>query len=166
MQLLLLPLRSLAQQRHFEQSIRYSFSAEHCKNLSVHTVCVAHSMCFVRTHKWVTARWVSRAGSCNFQIPYSECRSSCASSSTSRWRGARSGGGSSASSGVVLPDYDNDERRSANTPRAPTNWKQGKCIGSGAFGQVFLCYDVDTGKEIALKRLRLLLTMSSLVEIF
>uniref|UniRef100_A0A915AFT3 Protein kinase domain-containing protein n=1 Tax=Parascaris univalens TaxID=6257 RepID=A0A915AFT3_PARUN len=87
------------------------------------------------------------------EIPYSECRSSCASSSTSRWRGARSGGGSSASSGVVLPDYDNDERRSANTPRAPTNWKQGKCIGSGAFGQVFLCYDVDTGKEIALKRL-------------
>lgn len=87
------------------------------------------------------------------EIPYSECRSSCASSGTNRWRGARSGGGSSASSGVVLPDYDTEERRSANTPRAPTNWKQGKCIGSGAFGRVYLCYDVDTGKEIALKRL-------------
>lgn len=87
------------------------------------------------------------------EIPYSECRSSCASSSTYRWRGPCSGGGSSVSSGVVVRDYDNDERRSANTPRPPTNWRKGKCIGSGAFGQVHVCYDVDSGKEFALKML-------------
>ena len=32
---------------------------------------------------------------------------------------------------------------------APTNWSKGKLLGSGAFGQVFLCHDNDTGGYIA-----------------
>uniref|UniRef100_A0A914WC20 Protein kinase domain-containing protein n=1 Tax=Plectus sambesii TaxID=2011161 RepID=A0A914WC20_9BILA len=62
-------------------------------------------------------------------------------------------GGSSTSSGV-FPDTDSVEGRrlSATSPRAPTNWRQGRCLGSGAFGQVYLCYDADTGRELAVKR--------------
>ncbi|VDO50731.1 unnamed protein product, partial [Onchocerca flexuosa] len=59
---------------------------------------------------------------------------------------------SSVSSGVVLADFDEHSQKGASTPCAPTNWKQGKCIGSGAFGKVYVCVDVDTGKEVALKR--------------
>jgi serine/threonine protein kinase len=34
----------------------------------------------------------------------------------------------------------------------PENWKKGKLLGMGAFGQVYLCYDVDTGRELAVKQ--------------
>lgn len=37
-------------------------------------------------------------------------------------------------------------------PRAPVNWRQGKLLGRGAFGEVYLCYDVDTGRELAAKQ--------------
>lgn len=37
-------------------------------------------------------------------------------------------------------------------PNAPAHWRQGRCLGSGAFGQVYLCYDEDTGRELAVKR--------------
>lgn len=37
-------------------------------------------------------------------------------------------------------------------PRAPTDWKYGKSLGSGAFGQVFICYDKQTGRELAVKQ--------------
>lgn len=60
--------------------------------------------------------------------------------------------GSSASSGAVFADFDEHYQKDMSTPYAPTNWKQGKCIGSGAFGKVYVCVDVDTGKEVALKR--------------
>lgn len=54
---------------------------------------------------------------------------------------------------MVLADYgDSEEFKSPYTPCIPTHWKLGNCIGSGAFGRVYLCYDVDTGKEIALKK--------------
>ena len=33
---------------------------------------------------------------------------------------------------------------------APTNWSKGKLLGSGAFGQVFLCHDNDTGNLVDL----------------
>ncbi|XP_078701132.1 mitogen-activated protein kinase kinase kinase 2-like isoform X18 [Branchiostoma floridae x Branchiostoma belcheri] len=46
-------------------------------------------------------------------------------------------------------------RGSATSPRAPTNWRQGKLLGQGAFGQVYLCYDADTGRELALKQVHL-----------
>ncbi|KAL1006250.1 hypothetical protein UPYG_G00069750 [Umbra pygmaea] len=38
------------------------------------------------------------------------------------------------------------------SPRAPVNWRQGKLLGRGAFGEVYLCYDVDTGRELAAKQ--------------
>uniref|UniRef100_A0A667ZE20 Mitogen-activated protein kinase kinase kinase 22 n=1 Tax=Myripristis murdjan TaxID=586833 RepID=A0A667ZE20_9TELE len=39
-----------------------------------------------------------------------------------------------------------------SSPRAPVNWRQGKLLGRGAFGEVYLCYDVDTGRELAAKQ--------------
>ncbi|CAI8031879.1 Mitogen-activated protein kinase kinase kinase 3, partial [Geodia barretti] len=34
---------------------------------------------------------------------------------------------------------------------APKNWVKGKLLGCGAFGQVFICHDSDTGMEMAVK---------------
>uniref|UniRef100_A0A8C9YMT6 Mitogen-activated protein kinase kinase kinase 22 n=1 Tax=Sander lucioperca TaxID=283035 RepID=A0A8C9YMT6_SANLU len=39
-----------------------------------------------------------------------------------------------------------------SSPRAPVNWRQGKLLGRGAFGEVYLCYDADTGRELAAKQ--------------
>ncbi|KAM3722036.1 Mitogen-activated protein kinase kinase kinase [Dirofilaria immitis] len=87
------------------------------------------------------------------EIPYSEYRSSCASTSTGMIDSSGKGqNSSSVSSGVVLADFDEHYQKSSSIPCAPTNWKQGKCIGSGAFGKVYVCVDVDTGREVALKR--------------
>ncbi|XP_064598335.1 mitogen-activated protein kinase kinase kinase 3-like [Liolophura sinensis] len=79
---------------------------------------------------------------------------------------------SSSSSGLAA-DYDSPDARmrrgtgdfkasnslmglqSAKSPRAPSNWKRGKVLGSGAFGQVYLCYDTDTGRELAVKQVSL-----------
>ncbi|KAI4806629.1 hypothetical protein KUCAC02_017447 [Chaenocephalus aceratus] len=44
------------------------------------------------------------------------------------------------------------QRGSAKSPRAPVNWRQGKLLGRGAFGEVYLCYDADTGRELAAKQ--------------
>ena len=38
---------------------------------------------------------------------------------------------------------------------APTNWRKGKILGSGAFGKVYLAYDADTGRELAVKQVDL-----------
>ena len=35
---------------------------------------------------------------------------------------------------------------------APINWRKGKVLGHGAFGKVYLAYDVDTGRELAVKQ--------------
>ncbi|KAB1265801.1 Mitogen-activated protein kinase kinase kinase 3 [Camelus dromedarius] len=40
------------------------------------------------------------------------------------------------------------------TPSAPINWRRGKLLGQGAFGRVYLCYDVDTGRELASKQVQ------------
>ncbi|KAF7239023.1 Mitogen-activated protein kinase kinase kinase 3, partial [Varanus komodoensis] len=40
------------------------------------------------------------------------------------------------------------------SPSAPVNWRRGKLLGQGAFGHVYLCYDVDTGRELAAKQVR------------
>jgi len=37
-------------------------------------------------------------------------------------------------------------------PQAPSRWKRGRQLGVGGFGQVFLCYDIDTGRELAVKQ--------------
>uniref|UniRef100_A0A8P4K442 Mitogen-activated protein kinase kinase kinase 2 n=1 Tax=Dicentrarchus labrax TaxID=13489 RepID=A0A8P4K442_DICLA len=42
----------------------------------------------------------------------------------------------------------------SDAPRAPTNWRLGKLLGQGAFGRVFLCYDADTGRELAVKQVQ------------
>ncbi|KAK5849637.1 hypothetical protein PBY51_013956 [Eleginops maclovinus] len=47
---------------------------------------------------------------------------------------------------------DKSQRGSAKSPRAPVNWRQGKLLGRGAFGEVYLCYDADTGRELAAKQ--------------
>ncbi|CAL8294141.1 unnamed protein product [Lota lota] len=43
-------------------------------------------------------------------------------------------------------------RGTPKSPRAPVNWRQGKLLGRGAFGEVYLCYDADTGRELAAKQ--------------
>ena len=40
-------------------------------------------------------------------------------------------------------------------PRAPENWKIGPKLGSGAFGVVYLCFDHETGRELAVKQVKL-----------
>ncbi|NXU90624.1 M3K3 kinase, partial [Xiphorhynchus elegans] len=40
------------------------------------------------------------------------------------------------------------------SPSAPLNWRRGKLLGQGAFGRVYLCYDVDTGRELAAKQVQ------------
>ena len=37
----------------------------------------------------------------------------------------------------------------------PVNWKQGRLLGQGGFGKVFLIYDKDTGRELAMKQVEL-----------
>ncbi|CAL1587846.1 unnamed protein product [Knipowitschia caucasica] len=48
------------------------------------------------------------------------------------------------------------QERPANpkSPSAPLTWRRGKLLGQGAFGQVYLCYDVDTGRELAAKQVQ------------
>ncbi|KAL7976455.1 hypothetical protein Chor_008404, partial [Crotalus horridus] len=36
--------------------------------------------------------------------------------------------------------------------QAPVNWRLGKLLGRGAFGEVYLCYDVDIGRELSVKQ--------------
>lgn len=40
------------------------------------------------------------------------------------------------------------------SPSAPVTWRRGKLLGQGAFGRVYLCYDVDTGRELASKQVQ------------
>ncbi|KAK3082811.1 hypothetical protein FSP39_006009 [Pinctada imbricata] len=39
----------------------------------------------------------------------------------------------------------------SKSPRAPSRWRHGPRLGSGAFGEVFQIYDEDTGKVFAMK---------------
>lgn len=46
-----------------------------------------------------------------------------------------------------------NEQLSTSKPcYTPRKWKKGRMLGAGAFGQVFLCYDEDTGRELAVKQ--------------
>ncbi|KAK6166740.1 hypothetical protein SNE40_023369 [Patella caerulea] len=43
----------------------------------------------------------------------------------------------------------------SKSPRTPSNWKKGQLLGMGAFGEVYKCYDMDTGHEYAVKMVQL-----------
>ena len=36
----------------------------------------------------------------------------------------------------------------------PDRWKRGRQLGTGAFGTVYLCHDIDTGRELAVKQVQ------------
>jgi len=44
---------------------------------------------------------------------------------------------------------------------APTRWKRGKLLGSGAFGNVYTCLDESTGHELAVKQVEIHSAMGS-----
>ncbi|NWS81106.1 M3K3 kinase, partial [Toxostoma redivivum] len=58
----------------------------------------------------------------------------------------------SAGSESTLPGQ--DRSMATKSPSAPMNWRRGKLLGQGAFGRVYLCYDVDTGRELAAKQVQ------------
>ncbi|KFP90208.1 Mitogen-activated protein kinase kinase kinase 2, partial [Apaloderma vittatum] len=78
----------------------------------------------------------------------------------------------SSGSSVFTPEYEDNRLRRrgsdidnptlsvmdisppSRSPRAPTNWRLGKLLGQGAFGRVYLCYDADTGRELAVKQVQ------------
>lgn len=78
----------------------------------------------------------------------------------------------SSGSSIFTPEYDDSRIRRrgsdidnptltvmdisppSRSPRAPINWRLGKLLGQGAFGRVYLCYDVDTGRELAVKQVQ------------
>ncbi|KAH7723724.1 STE/STE11/MEKK2 protein kinase [Aphelenchoides avenae] len=39
------------------------------------------------------------------------------------------------------------------TPRPPVNWREGRCLGRGAFGSVFVCLNTDTGEQLVVKKI-------------
>jgi len=39
---------------------------------------------------------------------------------------------------------------------APVNWIKGRRLGAGSFGQVFICHDRDTGRDLAIKEVLVL----------
>lgn len=39
--------------------------------------------------------------------------------------------------------------------RKPRRWQKGVLLGSGAFGQVYIVHNVDTGEEMAMKQVAL-----------
>uniref|UniRef100_A0A8D0G3C7 Mitogen-activated protein kinase kinase kinase 3-like n=1 Tax=Sphenodon punctatus TaxID=8508 RepID=A0A8D0G3C7_SPHPU len=51
-----------------------------------------------------------------------------------------------------LQGFSTSPTKSRNTLHAPVTWRLGKLLGRGAFGEVYLCYDVDTGMELSVKQ--------------
>ena len=52
-----------------------------------------------------------------------------------------------------------------SAPTAPTNWHKGKILGAGAFGQVFMCHDNDTGRTLAVKQVQLVVRNSEISKV-
>ncbi|KAG9356042.1 hypothetical protein JZ751_000886 [Albula glossodonta] len=50
------------------------------------------------------------------------------------------------------PEKSGPHSSPSKSPQAPVNWRLGKLLGRGAFGEVYLCYDADTGRELAVKQ--------------
>ncbi|NXS11010.1 M3K3 kinase, partial [Neodrepanis coruscans] len=51
-----------------------------------------------------------------------------------------------------LQVFSNSPTKARNSLQAPVNWRLGKLLGRGAFGEVYLCYDADTGRELSVKQ--------------
>lgn len=86
---------------------------------------------------------------CNHQSKYVPFRGPSWSSPSSE----RSCSASSSSSGIG--SFEREQAEAAQRAiYTPTNWQKGRILGSGAFGQVFLCFDTDTGCELAVKQVR------------
>eukprot|EP00795_Rhopilema_esculentum_P013833 gene13833-4769_t len=86
-----------------------------------------------------------------------------------RYDSRHSAGNSSSSSGLVS-DYDpvkdvdrmSEQFRTISTSNkeqgCPRNFKKLRLVGAGAYGQVYLCVDNDSGKELAMKMVETALT--------
>ena len=48
----------------------------------------------------------------------------------------------------------------------PKHWKLGKLLGTGAFGQVFLCHDTENGRELAVKQIETGITTSATQKVY
>lgn len=42
----------------------------------------------------------------------------------------------------------------SNESGMPARWKRGRRLGTGAFGTVYLCHNIDTGREVAVKQVQ------------
>ncbi|NXQ58091.1 M3K3 kinase, partial [Anthoscopus minutus] len=51
-----------------------------------------------------------------------------------------------------LQAFSTSPTKARNSLQAPVNWRLGKLLGRGAFGEVYLCYDADTGRELSVKQ--------------
>ncbi|XP_026534680.1 mitogen-activated protein kinase kinase kinase 2-like [Notechis scutatus] len=52
----------------------------------------------------------------------------------------------------IFEDFSSPSPKARSTLQAPVNWRLGKLLGRGAFGEVYLCYDVDSGRELSVKQ--------------
>uniref|UniRef100_A0A914I6U8 Protein kinase domain-containing protein n=1 Tax=Globodera rostochiensis TaxID=31243 RepID=A0A914I6U8_GLORO len=94
-----------------------------------------------------------RSGSCGGRSIVEAPLSSCSSSVWS----LLSGGSASAGASPPLMDRWPEETTDGLLlpTQAPTNWREGRCLGRGAFGQVFVCLNVDTGEQLVVKKVLL-----------
>ncbi|XP_074627502.1 mitogen-activated protein kinase kinase kinase 3-like isoform X3 [Acropora palmata] len=51
-----------------------------------------------------------------------------------------------------IKEMSSTKTTTTKVPEVPRNWTKGKLLGAGAFGQVYLCHDHDTGSELAVKQ--------------
>ncbi|ELU01773.1 hypothetical protein CAPTEDRAFT_195803, partial [Capitella teleta] len=68
-----------------------------------------------------------------------------------------SGRGTLGSNSPALHDQLSAYKRAASrnhqrSPQVPLRWEKGRILGSGAFGQVYLCHCMDSGRELAVKQ--------------
>ncbi|KAL3094241.1 hypothetical protein niasHT_023674 [Heterodera trifolii] len=92
------------------------------------------------------------------EAPLSSCSSSV-------WSLLSGGGGGTTSTATTPPLMDrwaeeegttaHGHSRPAPIRAPPATWREGRCLGRGAFGQVFVCLNVDTGEQLVVKKVPL-----------